>query len=455
MREDTIVAVSTPPGHGGLGVVRLSGRDAAAIALRLFRQGSRPDGARRISISRRPVPRMATFGSVVDPEDGEFLDEAVLTYFPAPRSYTREDVVEIACHGSPVLLDRIVSGAVRAGARRARAGEFTLRAYLNGRIDILQAEAVNDLIGAVSLDQARLSGRQLTGSLSRSVAALRDDALAVLGDLEAAIEFPDDVSLPKERIRSGLEGLAARLESLVGSYEAGRALSEGVTLAILGRPNAGKSTLFNALLGEERAIVTPHPGTTRDFLRERLVVDGAVFHLVDMAGIGPARHPAAKAGVDRGLERAKTADGLLLLFDASRPAAAADRALAGRFPGKPAVVVLNKIDLPSRWNRGDARSIAGRRPVVEVSALRGTNLGPLKKAIRRTFVPAAAGTGGETILHARQRDLLAEMLDAAFAPDVSQAGASSRSAPAWRLSAPEFASRASSSRRSRDISQSS
>lgn len=404
MLEDTIIAVSTPPGIGGLGVVRISGKRALAVARRIFR-------ARRNPGRGLPV-RRAVLGRVIDAAGDEVLDEAILTYFKAPHSYTREDVVELSCHGSPVILAEVVRLGVSAGARSAYAGEFTLRAYANGRLDILQAEAVDDLVRAASLTQARISVRQLDGSLSRRVLRLKEKLVRLAARLEAAIEFPDEgLRLsPSGNVRA-LEPLIDELSRLVGSYRAGRALREGVTVAITGRTNVGKSTLFNALLEEDRAIVTPYPGTTRDYLREELVIDGLVFHLVDMAGLGKAAHPVEKKGILRGQRIARGADGLLIVVDGSRRLGTEDERLIRRFRGKEAIIVVNKSDLPGRVDPGRLRTMAGAAPVVMISALKGTNLARLRTEVRRAFGPAK-GLADEVVLHARQREALAGILAA-------------------------------------------
>ncbi len=309
MLEDTIIAISTPPGYGGLGIVRLSGPKALGIAGRLFnpRRG-------------RITPGKPVFGAVHGPVGGTEFDEAFLTYYKKPHSYTREDVVEISCHGSPVVLEEVVRLGVRAGARPAEPGEFTLRAYLNGRLDIIQAEAVNDLIRAASLTQARISFGQLGGSLSRRIGSVREKLVRLLAGIEAAIEFPDEnLRVSRSAAARKMDALVLDVEALIAGYEAGRSLAEGITLAIAGRTNVGKSTLFNALLGQDRAIVTPYPGTTRDLLRERLIIKDSVFHLVDMAGIGRPSHPVEREGMRRGARQARDADGVLLVLDGSRP----------------------------------------------------------------------------------------------------------------------------------------
>ncbi len=403
MLEDTIIAISTPPGFGGLGIVRISGGKALAVSQRVFAPKRR---------SKKPFPvRRPVFGTVRDPERGEALDEAFLTYFKAPRSYTREDIVELSVHGSPAVLEGILKLGLKAGARLARPGEFTLRAYLNGRLDMLQAQAVNDLIRSVSLTQARISSRQLGGSLSRRVQRLRGRLIALLSRVEAGIEFPEEALRTSAAAdQKALSPLIDEVGRLVSSYEVGRTLAEGVTLAIVGRTNVGKSTLFNALLEEDRAIVTPFPGTTRDFLRERLVLAGVVFHLVDMAGLGRTAHPAEKRGIAKGRKIAREADGLLIVLDASRPAGEEDELLLRKYSGKEAVIVLNKCDLPRRIAGRRLRELAGPSPVVEISALTGLNLGELRARITVVFAPGA-GREEEIILHSRQRDSLQAVLE--------------------------------------------
>jgi tRNA modification GTPase len=310
------------------------------------------------------------------------------------------------------VLDAVLRLGVKAGARPAGPGEFTLRAYLNGRLDMLQAEAVNDLIRSVSLTQARVSAGQLDGGLSRRVQRLRGKLISLLSQVEAGLEFPEEgLRTGTARDRRALASLAGEVDRLVAGYEAGRALGEGVTLAITGRTNVGKSTLFNALLEEDRAIVTPFPGTTRDFLRERLVIDDIVLHLVDMAGLGPPAHPVERTGIARGQRIAREADGLLLVLDASRRVSPEDERLIRKYRGKKMIVVLNKTDLPRKADKLRIAGLAPEAPLVEISALKGRNIDLLRQEIRRVFVPRI-GKEADLILHARQKDLLVAMLDA-------------------------------------------
>ncbi len=401
MLEDTIIAISTPVGYGGLGIVRLSGQKALSIARKIFRVKRK--GA-KIS------PRESVFGEVYDAERGEALDEAFLIYFPAPASYTRENVVEITCHGSPVILEEVVRLGIKAGARPAHPGEFTLRAYLRGRIDILQAEAVNDLITATSLEQARISFGQLKGRLSSLIEKLKAKLIESLSRVEAGIEFPDEgIPVSRDDLKRHLEEVTAIILSLIRSYEAGKTMREGITLAIVGKANVGKSTLFNALLDEDRAIVSPYAGTTRDYLREKLVIQGAIFQLIDMAGLGKPSHPVEKEGVRRSRELASQAEGVLVVLDSSRPETKADLELIQKFREKKSIYLFNKSDLPQRMDKEKCRAMDDTRPWLDISALKRTNLERLKSLIYENFVPGQ-NLGQEIILHQRQKFLLEQAL---------------------------------------------
>ncbi|MGQ9671845.1 MAG: tRNA uridine-5-carboxymethylaminomethyl(34) synthesis GTPase MnmE [Candidatus Aminicenantales bacterium] len=401
MIEDTIIAISTPPGHGGLGIIRLSGQSALAIARKIWRPKTR--GA-------RIDPRQFVFGEVFDQESGEPLDEAYLVYIPGPASYTGENVVEISCHGSPVVLEEVVRLGIKAGARPAHPGEFTLRAYLRGRIDIIQAEAVNDLITAASLEQAKISFGQLKGRLSRIVEKLKASLIQSLSYLEARIEFPDEgIAVGPEEIHRDLDAVISSIRTLIQSYEMGRTMREGLTLAIVGKANVGKSTLFNALLDEERAIVSPYAGTTRDYLREKLVISGSLFQLIDMAGLDKPSHPVEEEGVRRSRELASKADGILLVFDSSCPETKGDLELVQKFRDRKTIYLFNKCDLPMKIDKAKLQVFDKSHPWLEISALKRTNLEKLKRLIFETFVPDQR-RGEEIILHQRQKFLLEQAL---------------------------------------------
>lgn len=401
--DETIIAISTPPGFGGIGIVRLSGKNALPVAKKIFKIKKKDEAG--------ILPGKAIIGDVFDFEKNESLDEAYLLFFPAPRSYTKENVVEISCHGSPAVLEEVVRLGIRAGARHAHPGEFTLRAYLNGRIDIIQAEAVNDLIRAASLTQAKIAFGQLEGRLSRRIEDVRDQIVHLLSQIEAAIEFPDEhLRITTQKIALIFERLIEFLEALVASYDAGKALTEGVTLAITGRKNVGKSTLFNALLEEQRAIVTPYPGTTRDYLKEKVKIKDTIFNLVDMAGLGRPSSVVEKEGMKKGKKIAGQAAGLLVLLDASRAETAEDYTLIKEYKGKNMLLVFNKIDLPPKMDMEKIKKRYGNLSSLRISAFRGTNLSRLKDYIYDIFAPKVDDRQ-EVIFHLRQKLQLEEILN--------------------------------------------
>jgi len=401
MAEDTIIAISTPLGYGGLGIVRLSGTKALPVARKIFKPRKQ-----KIKIQ----PRHPLLGKMYHFEQKKYFEEAYLTYFPQPHTYTREDVVEISCHGSPVILEEIVRLGIKAGARLAHPGEFTLRAFLSGRIDILQAEAVNDLIQASSLQQAQISFHQLKGSLSSRIMNLRKSIIHILSQIEASIEFPDEnLQISKNQILNTLEKTIKGLKQLLDSYDLGKALREGLSLAITGRPNVGKSTLFNALLQTERAIVTPYPGTTRDYLQESLKINNSLFTLIDMAGLSAPSHPVEREGIKRVKKLIAEADGVLLMFDLSRKETSEDIKLLDKLADKRLLILFNKMDLPQKMNTQAIRKRGKNNPSLAISALKGENLDKLRDMIHDRFVPIQ-DQQEEVILHLRQKLLLEEIL---------------------------------------------
>lgn len=360
--RDTIVAVSTPPGRGGLGIVRISGpgaRDVASCVLRV------PDNTPWRSWRARTA-------QLLD-EDGHAVDQVVVTFFQAPRSYTGEDVVEISCHGSPVVLRHCVESACRHGARLAEPGEFTLRAFVNGRIDLPQAEAVRDLIEATTLYQARVAAQQAGGSVSRRLAPLKEQLLELISLLEAGIDFAeDDVSVaPDEEILRRLDPIESGLAELASSFAYGRLVHDGMTLTIVGRPNVGKSSLFNRLLQQQRAIVTEIAGTTRDVVSEVASLEGIPVKLLDTAGIRASHELVESLGIERTYQAMADADLTLVVVDLSAPLDAEDVDLIeharrqGRF-----ILVGNKADLPRRAE--------AREDLAAVSALTGYGIDRLR-----------------------------------------------------------------------------
>jgi tRNA modification GTPase len=384
--DDTIVAIATPPGRGGIGVVRLSGPRALEIAQPMLR------------LSHELEPGRAVFGELMEPTEVrsgadpsassgqaasadalvDRIDEVVVIYFTKPHSYTTDDVIEISAHGSPVVLRHIVELCVASGARLAEPGEFTSRAFLNGRIDLTQAEAVRDLIESQTVYQAKIAAQQLDGSLSRRLQPIKQDLVQLIAQLEAGIDFADDdVSiLPDAVILQHIADVQLPLEQLRASFAYGKIVHEGLTLAIVGRPNVGKSSLFNQLVERERAIVTATPGTTRDLVTETVAIGGIPVRLVDTAGIRHSLDEAESLGIRKSKEALADADLVLVVLDASQEDAGEDAKLIAQASIRPTIVVENKIDLQIPAQRPGKRA-----PDVRTSALTGEGIAELRAEI--------------------------------------------------------------------------
>ena len=372
--EDTIAAISTPLGKSGLGVIRLSGKDSRRIALSLFS-----------SPQKSIEDRVPVLGNVFEPATGDVIDQAVVTYFQAPRSFTREDLVEISCHGSPVILKGVLRLALEAGARLASPGEFTLRAFLRGRIDLVQAEAIHDLIEAQTLFQVKVAQEQLTGSISRRVRPAKDGLVQLIALLEAGIDFAeDDVSvLPEAEIGRRLSDIEAGLVPLQSSFALGKIVSSGLSIALAGRPNVGKSSVFNALLHEDRSIVTEIPGTTRDLVSETTQIQGIPVRLMDTAGIREANDRVEQLGIDRSVEALADADQVLFIVDGSEPWTTMDVEILLRLQTRSYLLVVNKIDLTQQL---EEQSLPlGAKAVCRVSAKTGQGIDDLKRALFKEY----------------------------------------------------------------------
>lgn len=359
--SDTISAIATPPGEGGIGIVRISGHRAFEVARRLFQPLPEVIRSHRIYV-----------GSIIDPQTGERVDRALLLAFRAPRSYTGEDVVEFSCHGGMVLLRRVLRLTLQYGARLAQPGEFTLRAFLNGRLDLAQAEAVADLIRARTESAQRLALRQHEGELSRAVYALRDQVVGLLAQVEAQLDFAEDVGdLDYEALEATLQQIIERCRSLLATARYGRLTREGAMVVIAGRPNVGKSSLLNALLGEERAIVTDIPGTTRDVIRESIQIHGIPVQLWDTAGLRETEDLVERFGVERTRRSLQDADLILFVLAAPEGLTEEDRELLRHLPEERTLKVWNKCDLlaPEAIEQLDSG--------VAVSARTGWNLSQL------------------------------------------------------------------------------
>jgi tRNA modification GTPase len=389
--HETIVAISTPPGRGGIGIVRLSGPHAVSIAEALVRL-------------RHPLQHAAArFAEIYEPvaEDSTQapgkLDEAIVTYFQPPRSYTGEDLVEIAAHGSPVVLEMLVRAALAHGARLARPGEFTERAFLSGRLDLTQAEAVRDLIDAQTLYQARVAAEQMGGALSRRVQPAKQQLVELIALLEAGIDFAeDDVDVtPNAQIVQRIDAMAPALEALDRSFVRGRLVHSGLTLAIVGRPNVGKSSLFNRLVERERAIVTAIPGTTRDLVTERVSLGGIPLELVDTAGLRESADEAEAIGIQKSREALADADLVMLVVEGNASLDEEELALAESLAGRRALLVRNKCDLtqPEALFEKESDTVTNLRS-VSTSALTGQGIAELREALLAMM--QAEGMGSES-----------------------------------------------------------
>lgn len=385
---DTIVAISTPPGRGAIGLIRLSGGAARTILEKLFRPRS-PQAWRK--------PRTLYFGDILG-SDGHRIDQGLSCWMPAPHSFTGEDVVEISCHGSPLVLRQVLAAALHHGARLARPGEFTQRAFLNGRIDLTQAEAIDELIRSQTRLQATLAADQLAGHLSADVERVREALIDLKSLLEVQIDFSDEeVSVDRHEMIAIAEGCRAALTRLVESYQRGRIIRDGVRVAIVGKPNVGKSSLLNALLGQNRAIVTDIAGTTRDIIEDGIDLDGIPVVLVDTAGL---RDPQAADVVERiGMERAgvelTSADVVLVVVDGSMPLDEDDRRVLAATRDVRRLLLVNKSDQPPVLSAQDIEEHRAGQPALKIAAKRGEGLDELRELLRGMFVsdtPLDAGS---------------------------------------------------------------
>lgn len=377
----TIAAIATPQGYGGIGIIRISGAQSLPFARRLLRDP--------LSVSF--TPNQSTLHTLINHETGQIVDEAILTFYQAPHSFTGEDVVEISCHGSPVVLAEVLRLVVSFGAEPAQPGEFSLRAFLLGRIDLAQAEAINDLIHAQTRGQARIAARQLRGELSKQLAPIKQQLIDLIVHLESSVEFVEDdldpLNLSLHRRR--LDEMIDRLTSLSSTYRVGRLIRTGVRMALIGLPNVGKSSLFNALLGYDRAIVTHLPGTTRDTLQETHAIEGIPITLVDTAGIRETEDVVEKIGVERTRTAISEADFILAVIEAGSTLTAEETSLFEEFPID--LFVLNKTDLGLSTPSERLAAVTRSTPLVHVSALTGEGVEQLRRTIYDRLAAGAQG----------------------------------------------------------------
>lgn len=396
---DTIVALATPTGRSGIGVVRVSGCDSLDITQKLVKHKG-----------FSPEVRIASLKQLYDPATGDVIDEAIITYFKAPHSFTGEDVVEIACHGSPVILRQVLDICLEIGARMANAGEFSLRALANGRMNLAEAEAIRDLIDAQTTASARQAIRQMRGELSRQLQPLKDDLLDAIVILESALEFVED-DLPEvqgENVKARLRAIAGETGRLAETFKQGHLIRDGLRVAIVGRPNVGKSSLFNALLGSDRAIVTDIAGTTRDQIHERFMIGDIPISLIDTAGLRETTDTVESIGVGRSRAIMADADLVIVMLDASEPITIEDREILDSVGVIEHIVALNKIDKapPASTEKAKSEISNFESEIVLLSAKTGDGIGRLQTAILQPFSLQAATVAGFLVTDARHHDLL-------------------------------------------------
>lgn len=394
--KNTIVALATPTGRSGVGVIRLSGADSLKIVRKLTNDNN-----------FNPKPRFANLRKIYDLETREVLDETIITFFKSPNSFTGEDIIEISCHGSPIVLRQIIDFCLKLDARMAEAGEFSLRALANGQMNLSQAEAIRDLIDAQTVASARQSVRQLRGELSNELQPIKDELLNVIVILESSLEFVED-DLPdfqNEKIKEKLQNLAERIGKFAATFQAGKLLREGIKVALVGRPNVGKSSLFNALLGQDRAIVTEIAGTTRDQIHEKLVIENIPVSLIDTAGLRETTDTVESIGVERSRRAMADADLVVVLLDASQNLTDNDKEILENTSDFSRIIAFNKTDL--LLNHHFKTQIPNpKSQIIEISAKTGEGLNELQKAIIEPFHPQEIEQSGFLISDARHNDLL-------------------------------------------------
>jgi tRNA modification GTPase len=407
--DDTIAAISTPLGHSGIGIVRLSGKDAVKIADRNF------ISHKKKKIKQTPSHRII-YGHIVNPKNKEIVDEALVSVMKAPNTYTKEDIVEINCHGGIVPLRRVLELVINSGARLAKPGEFTQRAFLSGRIDLAQAEAVLDTINAMTEQSQRTAISQLQGGLSKKLVIIKEELIELTAFIEAHIDFPEEdiTSLSLKDMKKKALSIQHALKKLINSSRYGIILREGLKTAIIGRPNVGKSSLLNALLEHDRAIVTEIPGTTRDVIEECLNISGIPVKIMDTAGIREVKDIAEKEGVKRSLKAMEDADLVLLILDGSSVLHNTDKELIEKSRSKNAILVINKTDLPQKVGAGFkpalTKKATGNSQVVSISAKKGTGLDELKNRIADAVSQSKTESSVNTVTNLRHVHALEKAL---------------------------------------------
>lgn len=381
MIEDTIAAISTPPGTGGIGIIRLSGKDVFSIVNPIFKGKKNQDLSTVKSHSIH-------YGHIIDKDMNKAIDEVLVMVMKAPNTYTKEDIIEINCHGGIVSVRKVLEQVLRMGARLAEPGEFTKRAFLNGRIDLSQAEAVIDIIEAKTDMSLSTAMDQLEGSLSHRIGELREELIEMMAHIEAAIDYPeyDIEELGYDRVRKRIEDIRAKIHRLLDTADSGKILREGVKTAIVGKPNVGKSSLLNALLREQRAIVTNIPGTTRDVLEEYINISGIPFKLIDTAGIRETEDVVEQIGVSRSKDIIESADLIIMILDLSTSLTEEDKYIMDLIEDKKKLVLLNKTDLPAKLDKEEIYNRFSQSEILEISAKNKKDVEKLEETLKEMFM---------------------------------------------------------------------
>ena len=400
--EDTIAAISTPIGEGGIGIVRINGEKAVEIGARIFSSPSGKD-------LKEAQTYTMYYGYIIDPEIQQTIDEVIVSVMLAPRTFTREDVVEINCHGGIVPLKRVLELVLRQGARLAEPGEFAKRAFLNGRIDLAQAEATIDIIRSKTEASLQLALRQLGGGLSEKTQTIRQEIIFMLAHIEAAIDFPEEdiEEIESQELKTRAREAWQKTKELLATADSGKILREGLKTAIIGRPNVGKSSLLNALLKEKRAIVTDIPGTTRDIIEEVVNIRGVPLKIVDTAGIRETEDLVEKIGVERARESLEEADLVLFLLNWGEELQEEDREIIALLSNKKRIIILNKTDLPQKLEEGEIKEIFPEETILKLSLKEGLGLADLEKTIEEmVFAGQAFSLESSLVTNIRHKNLL-------------------------------------------------
>ncbi|WP_352405024.1 tRNA uridine-5-carboxymethylaminomethyl(34) synthesis GTPase MnmE [Sporanaerobacter acetigenes] len=399
---DTIAAISTAMGEAGIGIVRMSGKESLSIASNVFK-------GKTIENFKEAINRRLTYGYIYDPEDGTIVDEVLIVYMKKPHTYTREDIVEIYCHGGVIAVKKILEILLKNGARLAEPGEFTKRAFLNGRLDLSQAEAVIDLIKAKTDKSYSVSLNQLEGSLSIKVNEIRNILLNMLAHIEVSIDFPEEdvEEVTYDELLKDSQKVLEEIDKLLSTAERGKILREGLNTVILGKPNVGKSSLLNAILRENRAIVTDIPGTTRDIIEEYVNIEGIPLKIIDTAGIRDTEDLVEKLGVDRAKNVVEKADLIIAVFDASRSLTKEDEDIINIVKEKRSIVLLNKTDLPNEYDVEELSNYIPDKKIISTSIANGEGIEELEKTIVDMFYSGEVELSGEAIVtNMRHTDML-------------------------------------------------